>query len=589
ILCRSSFEIDDGKVCAGDQVLDRRHDRLRPVFLPCGEALARSLVYGNRKIAELRGGLKTPGRGSDVCWIPDVFGYANCLPQILKLGGVGRFYTTKIAWSSISRFPYTSFVWRGADGSEVLTHLATTDYNGSVELARHERCLSQHRQSDVHPEMLFGTGYGDGGGGMTEAMCERARRLKNLAGAAKHEWTTSEPFFDRLEKVRNELPVYQGELYLEYHRGVQTSQSEYKRLYRACEIALQAHEAIRVADGGAPLGEDAWLRTLFGQFHDALPGSSIGLVYKQLNAEYEQVVKRELDATADELSRGEGRGALVFNPLPLPRSVVVDHGNKQPVLLDLPAVGTARWPQKAEAETHDRRIRKATTTLLDNGHVSAGFDRKGQLATMSSDGVTLPLTGSEGFVLYHDQPHAYDAWDIDHYTNTTGERVADSLKLELVEDTPVRATLRGHAKIGASSELSVSYTLEAGSRHLRIEAEVDWREDSRLLRYAVPTSLRGRNAIYGSPFGSIRRPQVPGVQRDEAMWENPGSRWVAVTDEAEFGVALVTEAKYGFTSRDGLLQVSLLKAPKFPDPNADLGRHRIRIALGQYQAETRGD
>ena len=223
------------------------------VNLPAGEALARSAIYGNRFIAGFT------GKPSDVCWIPDVFGYSNCLPQILRLAGITRFYTTKMTWSQVTRFPYNSFVWRGSDGvSEVTTHLATIGYNGQVALAENRDALRRHRQLDVHDALLIGTGLGDGGGGPSEMVAERARRFGNLAGTPRHGWQSSAAFFDDLDAVRDQLPVYQGELYMEAHRGVLTSQAEYKRLYRACESALLAHEALRAVDGAPPLGEAAW-------------------------------------------------------------------------------------------------------------------------------------------------------------------------------------------------------------------------------------------------------------------------------------------------------------------------------------------
>ncbi len=553
--------------------------------LPSGEALARSLIYGQRKIAALRG---TP---SPVCWIPDVFGYSAALPQILALGGIKYFYTTKMTWSQITKFPYNSFVWRGHDGSEVLAHLCTTGYNGMVELDNLVTAMRDHRQADVHPELLLPTGFGDGGGGLTEAMCERARRLQNLAGSPRTQWTTSEAFFDRLQRVRSRLPVYQGELYLEYHRGTYTTQSEFKRRYRAAETALQAHEAVRVVQRGQPLGEGAkspWLRVLFAQFHDALPGSSIGLVYQQLNAELDTIGQRELRAAATELrGRGQSRAQFVFNPLPIARTVVVElpaRGRQAPRLaaLDLPALGSARLRDSRRSEP----MREVSSTVLDNGIVCVEFDRDGQLSALAIAGTALTFEGVAGFALYVDWPANFDAWDIDHYSLTTGKRVATALKLAVVERGPVRARLRGAAAIGEKSRVRVDYILEAGSRYLRVETRIDWRESHRLLKFHVPTAYRGRWARFGCPFGSIQRPQLPGIPADEAMWEVPGSRWAAVTHEDGNGLALLTEAKFGFSCRDGDLAVSLLRSPKLPDATADMGEHHLRFAIGRHEVAT---
>jgi alpha-mannosidase len=578
--------------------------------LPSGEALVRSLLSGQRKLRQLA------GRPSPVCWIPDVFGYANCLPQILRLGGVKFFYTTKMTWSAVTRFPYSSFVWRGADGSEVVAHLCSTGYNGTAELANLDSALRRHRQADVHPEMLLPTGLGDGGGGVSESMCERARRLSSLAGAPRTSWSSTEAFFERLEAVRDRLPVYQGELYLEYHRGTLTTQSEFKRLYRAAEVALQAHEAVRVARGGAPLGDEAWQRVLFCQFHDAIPGSSIGLVYAELEAELAAIARRELDAAGAELaasraSRRKGQRAL-FNPLPQERAVVAEFATRpreataraRPLPVQKLGEGKrVRWlaavslgPLETVTLAHAAAarslvevapVRRATRRLLDNGLVRAEFDANGQLRALAVEGQPLELEGPAGFALYHDLPANFDAWDIDHYSFRTRQAAAPSMRLEVVESGPVRARLRGHAAVGAASDLVVDYVLETGSRYLRVETRIDWRESHRLLKFHLPTAYRGRLARFGCPFGSIQRPQQPGVAADEAMWEVAGSRWAAVTRDDGTGLAVLAEAKYGFSCRDGDLGLSLLRSPKEPDPAADMRLHEIRFAIGRHEPRWR--
>lgn len=558
--------------------------------LPSGEAMARSLIYGQRKFRELKG-----GDPSTVCWIPDVFGYTACLPQILKLGGVPGFFTTKMTWSTITKFPYNSFVWRGSDGSEVLAHLCTTAYICQAHVEEWNTSLNNHQQADVHPAMLLPHGHGDGGGGVTFELLERARRMTNLSGVPKAQWTRVEDFFANMEHVRDRLPVYQGELYLEIHRGTYTTQSEFKRLHRTAERSLQLHEAARVLAGGAPLGDAAWLRVLMCAFHDALPGSSITLVYQQLNPELESIIDRELTATQAELA-GAGSGVTAFSSLPVPRTVVVEapadaalpgltqtSGKTRLAAVQLPGIGA--YPLTAATLP---TFVEVSPTILDNGMLRAEF-ADGQLYALSVDGEALLLDAPAHFSLYYDEPHLFGAWDIDHFVMKNERLAAERLSMEVVEQGPLRAILRGSAPIGAGSTLTVDFILEAGSRWLRVEAAVDWHETDTLLKYTVPTGYRGRFARFGNPFGSIQRPQLPGIQQDEAMWEVPGNRWAAVTHDDNSGLALVTEAKYGFSCKDGVLGLSLLRSPKEPDPEADRGQHRLRFALGQHEATTRGD
>jgi len=547
--------------------------------LPCGESLARQTQVGQRKFRELRSGAL-----SRVCWIPDVFGYSGCLPQVLALGGARYFFTTKMTWSQITKFPYSSFVWRGLDGTEVVTHLCSTTYNGEVSLSNHVDALKDHRQADVHPEMLLPTGYGDGGGGVNEGMCERARRMRSLAGTPRASWTTTEAFFARLDRVRDDLPVYQGELYLEYHRGTLTTQSEYKRRHRALERALQAHEAVRVALGKGPVDETDWQRLLFGEFHDALPGSSIGIVYRQLGGELEARGKKVLAAAESDLGRGHPWS--IFNPLAIPRRAVVDvPGRREPVLVEMAGL-EGRSLNEAE-RGGPGTIREVGPRVLDNGMLRADFDARGRLSALRIQGEPLAIEGAD-FVLYHDDPHGCDAWDIDHQVLAHPRPAVKPMALKVAERNAFRAVLEGGSPVGKKSRMTVRYILEAGSTQLKLEVAADWHESHQLLKYHVRTGYRGRRAVFGLPFGSIDRAQQPGTEREEAMWEVPGSRWAAVIRDDGQGFAFVTEAKYGFSCRDGDLGLSLLRSPKGPDDTADMGTHRIRFALGKFEPRSEG-
>ncbi len=275
--------------------------------VPCGEALARCLVLGQRAIERLRGSI------SRCVWIPDCFGFNAALPQIMHLSGVDYFFTGKMSWCAVNRFPYDSFVWRGHDGSEVATHLCCAWGSRDYGLETPADGAERYREAGVHPEFLLPSGAGDGGGGTVEAVIERTRRLSNLAHVPKTTWGGVEEFFGRMDEVRDRLPVYQGELYLEYHRGVYTTQSEFKRNYRAAERGLQALEAVRVATGAGPIETEPWERVCFAQFHDALPGSSIGLVYEQMTPQLAEVAETSLARAREEMA-GDGDGLPGVQP-----------------------------------------------------------------------------------------------------------------------------------------------------------------------------------------------------------------------------------------------------------------------------------
>ncbi|MEY4749182.1 MAG: hypothetical protein RIQ60_1396 [Pseudomonadota bacterium] len=582
--------------------------------LACGEALARSFLIGQRRFEALRG---SPAR---VLWLPDVFGYSPCLPQIMRQCGVDYFYTTKLSWSAVTAFPHTSFVWRGHDGSEVLTHLGCRlGYNQTAEATHLDMNAREHRQSDVHAEFLAPTGYGDGGGGSTEAMCERARRSADLAGLPRTAWGNIEPFFDRLATRRAQLPTHQGELYLEYHRGTYSTHAAVKLGLRQAERALQVHEAVRCATGAGPIDEAAWRRVVFAQFHDYIPGSSIHEVYVQACAELSAIAQGAQAAAVAELADGraqaDGAPAALFNPLPRPRlqRVGMDaQGQVEAVLLP-PLGGGALAGLPRHAPLVPVRAGLAPEPTLANGRLQARFDALGRVASLHIEGVDLALRSPLGdLVAYPDQPHLFEAWDIDRQTLSLGTVIDAPASVRLRQDDGGAATLSFTRSLGALGSATLHYTLEAGAAWLRLAIDLDWRQPEQLLKLAFPTAYAGRQARYAAPFGSVLRSQVPGDPADEAKWEVPASRWAAVADETEAeGLFVVTEAKFGFSCRDGTLGVTLVRSAAITcgpavqggtpishpqamrrDPGpafSDLGSHHIELAFGLHRAHAPRD
>ncbi len=563
-------------------------------MLAGGESLARALVLGQRKFMEIR------GEPSRILWLPDCFGFSANLPQLMQLAGLRYFATSKMGWNDTSVFPYHSFNWRSGDGTEVLAHtFAAGDAPGT--LAGSAR---NYRQSDASRELMGYVGVGDGGGGTTIASLEQIRRLENLAQTPRAKWGNAEEFFGRLTAKRASLPTYEGELYLEFHRGVFTSQAAFKLTHRRLEAALQAWEAVRVVTGGGPVPEEQWQRLAFSQFHDVLPGSSIALAYEQLGVELGRrtvdclsTAQRELAEAADvDTSRP---GCTVFNPLGYSRTAVVDvpgGAQPQPVSVTLRALETVvvtptagggasgvTWPVGAN--------------VLDNGVVRAGFDAAGRLIGVDDAAGAWPLAAPCDFTLHPDFPPNFDAWDIDHCAVQRRIGTAGPMTLRVVEHGPVRAILRGEAPLGEHSRVQVDYVLEAGSDSLRLDITVDWHEQARLLKFAVSGSARGRQAFFGAPYGVVARSQVPGLPRDEAAWEVPATRWVATGDDTgRNGLLLLLERTSGVSCRDGFIGLSLLRAPRDPAHewpaqcvaerrplgSPDNGTHCIRLAVARF-------
>jgi alpha-mannosidase len=564
-------------------------------LIACGEALVRSFLIGQEGFRALT------GRPSPVLWLPDVFGYSGCLPQIMRESGVGSFFTTKLTWNAINPFPYSSFIWTGMDGTGVVSHICQNNgYNQAAQVAELRTGAAAHRQCDVHPEFLAPTGYGDGGGGVTEEMCERVRRLGNLQGTPKTGWGRIDSFFRRLAKLRGRLPVFRGELYLEYHRGTFTTHGHVKSAMREAERALQVWEAARCVAGGAPLDAAPWKRVVFAQFHDYIPGSSIHEVYDEGVPELRKIAADALASAACELDAAPG-GRSLFNPLPHPR--IHPDPVRGPVILP-PLCGAP----VADLDAGPDDPVRATRTSISNARVAAAFDSGGRIVSMAVDGEAIPLVRpANELVIFPEHPHQFEAWDIDRQALSLG--VADHRKatVSVEAESPLRARVVFDRPLGKASRITIRYSLDAGSGVLGIEYDLDWHEENALLKAVFPTGFLGRDARFGAPFGSVRRPQVAGTPAAEAMWEVPASRWAIVSDDCESeGFFVVTESKYGFSCRDGALGLSLVRSAKItsedrgfrrgahPEPLrrtlaahtlSDIGAHKIAVSIGRFDPQ----
>src|SRR5579859_2880801 len=353
--------------------------------LTSGESLVRQFLYGQRY---LRDELEVHG---NVLWLPDVFGYSAALPQLIVKSGMKYFLTTKISWSQFNRFPYDTFRWRGLDGTEVLTHFVTTPdidesfatYNGKVSPHAVKGVWDQYRQKDINDELIVLYGWGDGGGGPTREMLEAGRVLADVPGLPRVTPGLAEPFFDRLEArtAGQPLPVWDGELYLEYHRGTYTSQAAIKRANRQAEILYHNAEWLGAAArllAGAPFPavslREGWELILLNQFHDILPGSSIHPVYEDAAADHAHIRALGEAAMAGAQQallarvRSDEPVVVVFNPVGWERDelvavpwsehmpadqVVQGADGRQALFLarGLPSLGYAAYPLAATAST----------------------------------------------------------------------------------------------------------------------------------------------------------------------------------------------------------------------------------------------
>ncbi|MFB8756917.1 alpha-mannosidase [Streptomyces nigra] len=543
--------------------------------MPGSEAMARQFVHGKRFF------LDEFGIENDEAWLPDTFGFAAGLPQIIKAAGSKWLLTQKISWSQTNKFPHHTFWWEGIDGTRIFTHFPPVDtYNCSMKGAEIAHAARNFKDKGRARHSLAPTGWGDGGGGTTREMIAKAARLRDLEGSATVVWETPDAFFRKAEAEYPDAPVWVGELYLELHRATLTSQAGTKQGNRRSEHLLREAElwaATAAVRTGFPYPHEEldriWKTVLLHQFHDILPGSSIAWVHREARATYARLAG-ELEAIIDAAQRalaGEGTTELVFNAAPHPRGGVPAGGARTPVTQGR----TALTP------------RPDGGFVLDNGLLRVEIDARGLVVSaydVEADRETVAPGGAAGLLQLHpDFPNMWDAWDVDAFYRHTVTDLTD-----VDEITAVDGEVRIVRSFG-DSRVTQRLSLAPGERRVLFDTEVDWHETEKFLKLAFPLDVHAERYASETQFGHFHRPTHTNTSWEAAKFEACNHRFVHV-EEPGWGAAVVNDSTYGHdvtrtVRTDGdqgtttTVRVSLLRAPRFPDPETDQGVHRFRHAL----------
>lgn len=562
--------------------------------LPAGESLVRQIVHALGFL-----GREFP-RAPRVrtLYLPDSFGFGASLPQIMRLAGLEVFVTNKLWWSEHREFPHVRFRWRGIDGSEVLAHLTPSmDYNAANTGKELVRAASVNARLGGGGCFLMPFGFGDGGGGPTAEMIERARLAGDAAGSARITLDGARAFETafRQEAAGGGWPTHEGGLDLERHRGTYTVQARIKAGNARAEAALRRAEWLAAGAPGrcAASGdvrralEEAWERLLLNQFHDILPGSCIGPVAQRASSELAEV-RGEADriscaAMASWGPGGETAGFLVFNPCSRARSGWVEAGGRCVFVRDVPGLG-AKWVE-ATGDDPPRAAgfeRSGDGFVLDNGRVRAVVGPCGRVRSLVREGgVEAAAAPLNQLVLYDDVPRNWEAWDIDEEHLRSARPIETRAERVSTGHDGHGAWVEFERALGRASRLVQRVSLAGGDDRVVVRSRVEWRESRTLLRVLCPTRVRTDRAAYEIAFGHIERP-VRRADDHDPMFEVPGHRWAWIGDEGA-GFALLNDCKYGHSCRaDGsgtTLGLTLLRSAKFPDPDADMGEHDFRYAL----------
>ncbi len=573
--------------------------------VPSGESLVRQVLHGKNFFRD--------EFGVDVrnLWLPDVFGYSAALPQILRRAGVDVFLTQKISWSQHNTFPFNSFRWQGIDGTEIVTHFPPeNNYNSFLEPAALRNAQNRFKENGILDGFMSLFGVGDGGGGPREEHVEHGLRCRALNGSPRVTFGKADTFFQRLQASADQLEAWRGELYLEYHRGTYTTQARTKRGNRKLELRLRETEMFLAM---LPLElypqaelDAVWKQLLTNQFHDILPGSSINKVYVEAEEQYaaglatcdklmERAARRLLKTDADSVTLFNSLGTPYTAPFRLDASwkgcrILTEDGTEvtaqddsEGVLVSLTLPPYSFTTLRRGAAGRKAAPRAASgALLLENDLIRYTFD-KNAVITGILDKVTgrelLPEGGrANQFALYADRPHAYDAWEIDPWYERACVGMASSVADPVFRAGTVRDTLEFELAIGEQTRIRQRIALSRESRRLSFETRVDWQEIHRMLRVSFDTRIDAAEATCDIQYGYLRRPTHSNTSWDMARFEVAAHRYVDLSDN-QSGIAVLNDCKYGYKLDGRCIDLSLLRSPVHPDPDADIGGQVFTYAL----------
>lgn len=585
--------------------------------LTSGESLVRQFMHGKRFFRE------EFGVDNKILWLPDVFGYSGALPQIMKQCGVEYFMTTKLAWNQFNKIPFDTFEWKGIDGTKILTHLITTlgvgqseeefftTYNGMLHPDAILGGWHRYQNKEINNDILISYGYGDGGGGPTREMLENSIRMeKGIRGIPKVRQEFAGTYFRELEQRVHDhkrLPVWEGELYFEYHRGTYTSMARNKRSNRKSELLLMDLELLSVltldkVDYPVSDLDRMWKKVLLNQFHDILPGSSIKQVYEVTRQEYSEL-KEDADRIIEERLKsltGQGNGITLFNTLGFVRDDIINLGEcKAAALKDERGViypvqntveGAVVYAKGIPAKGYKTfEITEMTAdssfrwkgNCLETPFYLVNFDEQGTITSIYDKENDREIIQKEGranlFRMYEDKPIYYDNWDIDIFYTEKAWDITDISRMEWTELGAVRATLEIDRKF-SNSIIRQKIYFYADSRRIDFQTYVDWKEHQHLLKVHFPVDIHTDEATFDIQFGNVTRKVHSNTSWDVARFESCGQKWMDLS-EGHYGVSLLNDCKYGHSVKDGCMALTLIKSGTEPNPTTDQEEHYFTYAL----------
>ncbi|KAF3854847.1 hypothetical protein F7725_022902 [Dissostichus mawsoni] len=579
--------------------------------LPSGESMVRQFLEGQRFFD------REFGIHCNEFWLPDTFGYSAQLPQIMQGSGISNFLTQKLSWNLVNTFPHNTFFWEGLDGSKVLTHFPpgnSYEMKGKVEELVKTVKNNKDKGRANHSAVLFG--FGDGGGGPTQLMLDRLQRVQDTDGLPKVQMSSPDKLFSQLHA---DSACF---LFLELHNGTYTTQAKIKQGNRQCETLL--HD-IEIASSLAlcrdktfiyPVEklQELWRLLLLNQFHDVIPGSCIEMVVDDALRYYEAVHQNHSNIHIFFSKINEKRtphcffifrtGAALrlclWSPRfkrKLPWCVQLCHGSAMkssrctkalvhPIwvsLVRVPSIGVSPVGDTKPVAPVTITGQADGTLLMENGILRTVVNKDGTLASLylinaNREAISDSCHGNQ-FVMFDDVPLYWDAWDVMDYHLQTRKPVVEVVQPpHLVYSDGLRGSVRFTLRISDKSTITQEIIMDAMCPYIKFNTKVTWAESHKFLKVEFPVRVRSPNATYEIQFGHLQRPTHRNTSWDWARFEVWGHKWADLS-EHNFGVALLNDCKYGYSVHKNTMTLSLLRAPKAPDVNADMGTHQFTYAI----------
>ncbi|CCH42096.1 putative mannosidase [Wickerhamomyces ciferrii] len=606
--------------------------------IPGGESLIRQFVKGQRFFQQHFGFRHktfwlpdTFGYSSQIPQICQLSGLTRFLTQKLSWNNINNFPNTTFNWAALD----------GTQVLTHMPPAET--YTADANLGDVKRSIANHKNLTLEQSSLLLFGKGDGGGGPQPEMIDKLRRCRGISNTVGglptvHLGHSVDDFFDHVLETTNQgsiLPTWEGELYFEFHRGTYTSQAFVKKFMRRSEIRLHDLEFFAsLASILKPKNykypqediQNIWSDVLLCQFHDVLPGSCIEIVYKDdVRPMLKNAVKKVEDLTKKALSVlfgdiEENNNAIVqsngkfelLNTLQwiregvvkLPKSlsnssllesneieiqkgfkndyVYVSKGDNSDAIVPLAPGGIKHPAQVSETKNGEFILTNDKLKVVIKGGVLKSLidlveDR--EILDLSSGRNKL---GGNQFVLFDDTPLNWQAWDTEVF-NVDTFRYIEPGKVSINESGPLRASVIVEQKISDVSTIKTIISIDGlqsldQASTIDFDSKVDWNESRKFLKVEFPVDIHSDFASYETQFGITRRPTHYNTSWDVAKFEVCHHKFADYSDYS-YGVSILNDSKFGFATHGNLLRLSLLRAPKQPDANADIGEHHFKYSL----------